>query len=319
MANFFKSLFGGKENSESEQQKTNQKNFEIFKYDGLRAQRMGRADYAVKCFTEALQLEEDFETMGYLCDLYIQMHDMASAHDVLRRMIAKDPAFVNTYLTLAHVCFMQSNYAEMEQVAQKATEMAPDNAMAFYLLGKAMHELHNDIMAIAHLTKAIVLKDDYIEARLLRADILISMNQFKEAAEDIETILTHQPEEEAALLLRGRLKEAEANNEEAETNYRHVIALNPFNEQAFLHLGQLFIKEEKATEAIELLDEAIELNPNFAKAYQERGRAKLMNGDKEGSVSDMQTALELNPKEEEKLNGTFNNQNGGGAKEIWQI
>ena len=55
MPNFFKSFFSGKsETPESEKQKNDQKNFEIFKYDGLRAQRMGRPDYAVKCFIEAL-------------------------------------------------------------------------------------------------------------------------------------------------------------------------------------------------------------------------------------------------------------------------
>lgn len=67
MPNFLKSFFSGKsETPESEKQKNNQKNFEIFKYDGLRAQRMGRPDYAVKCFTEALAIAEEFETMGYL-------------------------------------------------------------------------------------------------------------------------------------------------------------------------------------------------------------------------------------------------------------
>ena len=74
MPNFFKSFFSGKsETPESEKQKNDQKNFEIFKYDGLRAQRMGRPDYAVKCFTEALAIQEEFETMGYLSQLYIQM------------------------------------------------------------------------------------------------------------------------------------------------------------------------------------------------------------------------------------------------------
>ena len=63
---FFKSFFSGKPaNPEEEKQKNNQKNFEIFKYDGMRAQRMGRADYAIKCFTEALALQEDFETIWY--------------------------------------------------------------------------------------------------------------------------------------------------------------------------------------------------------------------------------------------------------------
>ena len=48
MPNFFKSFFSGKsETPESEKQKNDQKNFEIFKYDGLRAQRMGRPDYAI--------------------------------------------------------------------------------------------------------------------------------------------------------------------------------------------------------------------------------------------------------------------------------
>ena len=35
-------------------------------------------------------------------------------------------------------------------------------------------------MSIAHLTKAIVLKDDFTEARLLRAEALIKMQQYKE-------------------------------------------------------------------------------------------------------------------------------------------
>ncbi len=317
MANFFKSLFGG--NSESNKQKADQKNFEIFKYDGLRAQRMGRADYAVKCFNEALQLEEDFETMNYLSDLYIQMHNTTAAYEVLHRMIILEPNHLNSYLVLAHVCFMENNYAEMKEVAEKAVTLDNESPAAHFLLGKAMHELQNDIMAIANLTKAIVLKEDYIEARLLRAEILLTMNQQKEVAEDIEAILNIQEDDEAALLLRGKLKEAAGDNEAAESDYRHIIELNPFNEQAFLYLGQLFIKQEKATEAIELLDDAIELNPNFGKAYEERGRAKLMTDDKDGSIADMQKALELNPKEGEKLNGTFNNQAAEAPKDIWQI
>ena len=44
---FFKSFFSGKSDSPAnEKQKNEQKNFEIFKYDGMRAQRMGRTDYA---------------------------------------------------------------------------------------------------------------------------------------------------------------------------------------------------------------------------------------------------------------------------------
>ena len=118
---FFKSFFSGKPaNPEEEKQKNNQKNFEIFKYDGMRAQRMGRADYAIKCFTEALALQEDFETMGYLAQVYIQSNELDEARKLLERMIRTEPEHTSTLLTLANVCYMQEDYAAMAEAAKKA-------------------------------------------------------------------------------------------------------------------------------------------------------------------------------------------------------
>lgn len=308
MPNFFKSFFSGKsESPESEKQKTAKKNFEIFKYDGLRAQRMGRPDYAIKCFTEALAIEEDFETLSYLSQLYIQLAELDKAHETLNRMVELEPTLSSTYLTIAHLDYMQEDYPGMEAAAKKAIELEEGNAAAHYLLGKAKMGMNDDLMSVAHLTKAITLKEDYIEARLLRAEALLKMNQLNEAAEDIEAILAQNPDEEAAVLLHGKLKEAQGDAEAAEADYQSIIDINPFNEQAYLNLGQLFITQKKLPEAICLFDEAIELTPNFAAAYHERGRAKLLNGDKDGSIEDMKKALELNPKEGENLNGQFNN------------
>ena len=50
----FKSLFGGNNTPETEKEKNDKKNFEILKYDGIRAQRMGKLPYAIKCFEEAV-------------------------------------------------------------------------------------------------------------------------------------------------------------------------------------------------------------------------------------------------------------------------
>ena len=55
---------------EEEKSKNDQKNFDILKYDGVRAQKIGQVAYAIKCFTEALKLQEDFETMTYLVAAY---------------------------------------------------------------------------------------------------------------------------------------------------------------------------------------------------------------------------------------------------------
>ena len=121
---FFKSFFSGKqEKPETEKQKNDQKNFEIFKYDGMRAQRMGRPDYAIKCFTEALALQEDFETMSYLSQVYIQTNALSEAHELLERMAKQEPDHTSTFLTLANVCYLQEDYQAMADAAQKAIEM----------------------------------------------------------------------------------------------------------------------------------------------------------------------------------------------------
>ena len=305
---FFKSFFTGKKDTpEAERQRNLQKNFEIFKYDGMRAQRMGRMDFAIKCFNEALKLQDDFETRSYLADTYLQTGQTEEARRMLQSMAQAEPQHVPTLLKLANVCYMAEDYAGTEQAARQAISVEEGNAMAYYLLGKAAGGQGDPIMSIGHLTKAIVLKDDFTEARLLRAEALLKMKQSDEATEDIEAILAQDPENEQALLLRGKQSEATGQPDRAEADYRHVTELNPFNEQAFICLGQLFIHTNRPDEAIGVLDEAIELNPQCAQAYHERGRAKLMKGDKEGSLEDMKKELEINPQEAQNLNGQFNN------------
>lgn len=306
---FFKSFFSGKpDNPMAEQEKTRQKNFDIFKYDGIRAQRMGRQDYAIKCFIEALALHDDFETRGHLARSYAQANQLDEARKQLEHMTQMEPSHIETYLTLANICYMQEDYPAMAQAARQAIALEEGNAMAHYLLAKADNGQGNGLMCIAHLTQAITLDENFGEARLLRAEALVGMRQYKEACEDVEAILAQDPNEENALLLRGQIAEATQANEQAEADYRRVSEINPFNIQAYLSLGRLYIAQKKLTEAIALLDEAVELNPDTPSLYHERGRAKLLNNDKEGSMEDLKKELELNPKEAEALNGEYKNQ-----------
>jgi Putative Zn-dependent protease, contains TPR repeats len=306
---FLKSLFSGntQQNTENDKQKNIQKKFDIFKYDGMRAQRAGQIDFAIKFFTEAIALQKDFEAMNYLSQAYIQKGELDDAGELLQEMLELEPEHTETYLILANINFMQEKYEDMGGYAKKVIELQKENASAHYLLGKSEHYLKNDIMAIASLTQAIQLKNNYTEALLLRADILISLNQYKEAAEDVDLILKENAEDEAALLLRAQIQESTGNGEEAEKDYLYVIELNPFNEQAYLKLGKHFTDKGEASKAIELYNEAVELNPNFTLAYHERGRAKLINGDKDGSIEDLKKALELDPKGNENLTGKFEN------------
>ena len=67
---FFKSLFGGSNTPETEKEKNDKKNFEILKYDGIRARHMGKLPYAIKCFEEAVAINDEMETLTLLANVH---------------------------------------------------------------------------------------------------------------------------------------------------------------------------------------------------------------------------------------------------------
>ena len=68
--NIFKRLFGvaqeEKVPTKEELQAENSKNFDILKYDGVRALKTQRYDYAIECFRHALDINEDLEIHDYM-------------------------------------------------------------------------------------------------------------------------------------------------------------------------------------------------------------------------------------------------------------
>lgn len=291
---FFKTLFGGGVSDPVEEQKKQiQKEFEILKYDGIRAHRMHRMDYARKCFEEAIKLQDDFETYAQLVQLLFETGDFQAALVPLNHMAKAEPHIAETFISLATVHFMLENYQEMADNAQLAIDKAPDNVQAYYLKGKAMQGLAQEDEAVNLFTKAIDLQSDFAEALLLRGQIYLRQAKLTEALTDAEAVIASGKEVESGLLLRGSVKEVENQSEEAESDYRQVLELDPFNQQAYIYIGKLYMKNERYADAISIMDDAIEVCPVFAHAYEVRAEAKNLSGDAEGAAKDASAAANL--------------------------
>lgn len=299
----FSSLFGGNKTPEENQEK----NFDILKYDGIRAMRIGKLAYALKCFEEATAIKEDLETMQHQANTYIRMNRMDDARQLMVRMteLASDQPLV--FQSLASLCYMQENYPAMNEACQKALALNDQDPATYFLSAKAAVGLSNGIQAIAMLTKAIMLNEEFVEAYQMRAEILWTMRQAKDANEDIEKLLSMNPEDENALLLKAEIMAVSGAEEQALEIIDQVLALNPFCEKAYLLKGSYFLVKQAFDKAIAVYDEAIEMNANFAQAYHERGRVKLAMGDKKGSMEDMKRAIELAPENGANISGEYNN------------
>ena len=297
----FSSLFGGNKKTEEE------KNFEILKYDGIRAMRIGKITYALKCFEEATALKEDLETMQHQANAYVRVNRMDDARQLMIRMteLAADQPLV--FQSLASLCYMQEDYKAMNDACQKALALNDQDPATYFLAAKAALGMSNGIQTIAMLTKAIMLNDEFVEAYQMRAEVLWSMRQVKDANEDISKLLEINAEDENALLLKGEILAVSGEEEQALELMDQVLALNPFNEKAYLLKGSYYFLKKEFDKAIAVYDDAIEVLPVFAQAYHERGRAKLEKGDKQGSMEDMKRAIEIAPENGANINGEYNN------------
>ena len=301
---FFSSLFFSAKSEEDQQQKVDRKNFDILKYDGIRAQQMGKAEYAAKCFAEALKIQKDFETMKYLMSVCYTLNRYDQALEVLREMLETGHEPVSTLLTRANLLLTIGRNAEAVADCKQAIGLEPENSFAYFQLAKSERALGNLNEAIDSLTNAIRINDEFAEGYALRADIYLKLEKGNDALKDIEKVIELNSEDETAYLLRGRIHELLDNAETASEDYQQALELNPFNEDAYLLAGRLMMLQEKYDDAIALFDEAIEQNEQFVKIYAARAQVKRKTGDIEGALEDEQKLAELTP--DDKPDGNHN-------------
>ena len=270
--NFFKALFGGKEEKPEDRKRAEEeRDFDVLKYDGVRALRSGQHDYAIRCFTHALTMKDDLEIRDYMSQAMIRADRLPEAYEQLLKIAEAQTDNVQVFVRMAHVAYMMEDYTAMADACEKAIGLDSGNAEATLLYAKACIGHGDTTNAVAMLTKAIGLKDDFAEARLLRGETLLKAGETAEADEDATLLLTNNTENEDVLMLKARIERAKGQAEEAILYYGKVIDTNPFN----------------------------------AEAYRERGQVRMETGDESGGQDDIRQADELT----EQQNGTADGEN----------
>lgn len=269
---FWKSFFGGEpENPEEEKKNVEAKNFDVFKYDGVKAMRMGQFDYAERCFREAMKIKDDLEVNDYLSQTLMRLGRLDEALAEMKIMINAQPSNAALLLQAAHVAYMLEDYDEMKKLCEQALSQNSELAMANYMLAQAVLGQGDMISGIAYLTKAISQNEQLSDARLLRAKTLLKMSDVKGASEDVVWLLEHTEADEDVLLMAARVAHLSGKDDTALDIYNKVIDLNPFQMDA----------------------------------YRERGQIRYEQGDKKGAEEDMQKLLEMNPNELADVSGDY--------------
>ena len=260
--NFFKALFGGKdENPEEKRQAEEAKNFEILKYDGVKALKIRQWQQAIRCLSHALSIREDLECRDYLSQALIQDNQLTAAYEELQKLHEAEPDNQEILQRMANVAFVMEDYGAMASSCEKALLISKDNPEIYYLYGRACMGQEDLTNAIAMFTKAISLNEDYGDAYLMRAGVMLQRGEVEAAEQDCQWLLERASSVEDVLILKAKVETAKGNHSEALSYYDKVIEGNPFSIEGFTLRAELKKQMGDLQGAEEDLARLREINP----------------------------------------------------------
>ena len=291
---FFKNLFSGKEPSEKEREEKQQaNNFDVLKYDGIQALRIGRSDYAIACLTHALGIQEDREAHIALVNAYMRKGEPENAVDELSELCELYPDEPSFAVNLAEGLYQLERYDDMEDACKNALKIDDTLAAPYYLLAKKELASDNLSGAEANVTKAIDNNKEAYEAYNLRAEIRLKDGRAEEGLTDIERLAANIDLSDEDLLLKGKILEAMNRDDEALECYESVIATNPFIQEAYSHCAHILLQKGESDKASEMINDAIEQNGENSTLIYLRSEIKAIHGDEKGSQEDKDLASKL--------------------------
>ena len=237
---FFKTLFGGKPETEEQQKKNDEgRQFDVLKYDGVKAMRLHITDHATRCFQAALKIHDDLEIHDYLSQVFMMANQMPEALGEIEILKRAEPENTGIIMRSVQVRYMMEDYEGMAGECKAILQLKEDEALASLMLARAQLGLNNTGEALQTLTDVIQREPDFADARLLKAGTLIKEHRPEEAEEDTAWLMEAAPDNEDVLLLKVRLEHEKGNLEQALEYCNKVIDVNPFSADAFNERAEL--------------------------------------------------------------------------------
>ena len=135
------------------------------------------------------------------------------------------PKAADPLIAEAPILLRFGEYEKARSMATKATELAPDNAMAWYQLGTILHSLGDRTGALASFDKALVLSPRLVDATVSRAAVLISTGKHADAAKILAQLKEAKVIEPRASFLRATLESANGNAKLAKDEFSQAVNL----------------------------------------------------------------------------------------------
>jgi tetratricopeptide (TPR) repeat protein len=208
------------------------------------------------------------------------------------QVLALDPADVNAYVKMARLLTLRQRTVEAVRIAQKATEMSPENAQAWAVLGMA-HDWNGDLSrAIDACKRAIDLDPTYARAYAYLAEAYTDAVRWTEARDAVELALQLDDHDEDVYRNYGYMLENQGDYTGAIAAYERALEIHPNLAYVHIAVGRNYRALGDFEAAARSFQRATEIDPSDAKSYDQLGWTYYGMGEYEQAETYLKKAIE---------------------------
>ncbi|MFH1700052.1 MAG: tetratricopeptide repeat protein [Candidatus Zixiibacteriota bacterium] len=182
----------------------------------------------------------------------------------------KDP-YLDTGMRLGKLYLDNHRMDEAEGIFLKEISRNDADAIAYHGMGCVMTIRRKDSEAIIYLGKAIQLKPDFAECRLMLGQLQSKSDNIDEGSKNIITAAESNPSDSEINFEAGNSLFEIGNFEKSIDCYTRILATNPDNGKALNNLGNCYFKMNQYQRAVEIYNQLLKINPDYWPAYKNLG------------------------------------------------
>jgi tetratricopeptide (TPR) repeat protein len=203
------------------------------------------------------------------------------------RAIATDPMNIEAKVRLGELFLKKYNFAEAQTTFDEVLQSNPKHPRA--LLGAAMRlQADGQPGGDSLLRASLNINPDYVEARTLHAQMLLNLEDYAGAQQDIDRVLRVNPAAERALAVAGAIKFLSHDQAGFDAIRQRALALNPSNGEFYATVAELAAQVRLYKAAADFAKQGVGLDAKNWRAWSVLG----MNQMRLGQIADGRASLE---------------------------
>jgi len=258
-------------------------NLEIMKKieEAKKFQRLGKFKDAEKVYADSFRDNDNSFDLCYSYALFSKdLKNYLLAKKLLVNLTKKFPSEIRPYIIISDILTIENRLSEAEQVLLLAKNIHPKNSDLLYNFARLYWSGKNFELSLKYINKAIELNNEIENYKILKADILICIDQLDEAL-SILNFLKNNKKNNNQIQVINLISQIHIRNKNFKTaEYILFELIENYNnfELGYLNLSNLYVLTKELDKGIKILKKGLNIFPNYIPFYKNLATIYKNNG-----------------------------------------